>query len=146
MPLPGFNVNGDLPPGVHRATLQDVVERFGSRVEARARCTRNLTHIYELVQRTGHLLRFVVFGSYVTNKEEPNDVDVILVMNDDFHPAEAAVEIRGVFDHAVAQARYGASVFWIQPSILIGETLDEFISYWQVKRDETSRGIVEIVP
>ena len=146
MPLPGLNANGDLPPGVHRATLQDVVERFGGLVGARARCTRNLMHIYELVERTGHLHRFVVFGSYVTNKEEPNDIDVILVMNDDFHPAEAAVEIRGLFDHAVAQARYGASVFWIQPSILIGETLDEFISYWQVKQDETGRGIVEIVP
>jgi len=119
---------------------------FGGRVEARVRCTRNLTHIYELVQRTGHLHRFVVFGSYVTNKEEPNDVDVILVMNDEFHPAEAPIEVRGLFDHAVAQARYGASVFWIQPSILMGETLDEFISYWQIKRDETSRGIVEIVP
>jgi hypothetical protein len=31
-----------------------------------------------------------VFGSYVTNKEEPNDVDVLLVMHENFHPAEAA--------------------------------------------------------
>jgi hypothetical protein len=67
-----------------------------------------------------------VFGSYVTNKEEPNDVDVILVMNDDFHPAETAVEVRGLFDHAVAQARYGASVFWIQPSVLINQYFRQF--------------------
>ena len=146
MPLPEFNANGDLPPGIHRATLQDVIERFGGLTGTRVRCTRNLTHIHELVQSTGHLHRFIVFGSYVSNKEEPNDVDVILVMNDDFHLAEAAVEVRGLFDHAVAQARYGASIFWIQSSTLIHDTLDEFISYWQVKRDETLRGIVEIIP
>jgi hypothetical protein len=48
------------------------------------------------------------FGSYVTNKEELNDADVVLMMNDDLHPAKAAVEARGLFDHTVAQARYEA--------------------------------------
>jgi hypothetical protein len=44
----------------------------------------------------------------VTNKEELNDADVVLMMNDDLHPAKAAVEARGLFDHTVAQARYEA--------------------------------------
>ena len=65
-------------------------------------------------------------------------------MDDNFHPHAAAVEIRGLFDHAVAQARYGASIFWIQPSIVLLETVDSFINHWQVKRDGTRRGIVEI--
>ena len=30
MPLPPFTVQGDLPPGLHRATLRAVLERFGS--------------------------------------------------------------------------------------------------------------------
>ena len=29
MALPAFNTEGDLPPGVHRATLPEVLERFG---------------------------------------------------------------------------------------------------------------------
>jgi hypothetical protein len=29
MPLPPFNESGDLPPGVHAATLEQVVGRFG---------------------------------------------------------------------------------------------------------------------
>lgn len=144
MPLPEFNPDGDLPPGVHRASLDEVAARFGGGSDDRTRRTRNLTHIYELIHRTGFLQRFIVFGSYVTSKEDPNDVDVILVMDDNFHPHTAAVEIRGLFDHAVAQARYGASIFWIQPSIVLLETVDSFINHWQVKRDGTRRGIVEI--
>ena len=144
MPLPKFNPDGDLPPGVHRASLDEVAARFGGGSNDRTRCTRNLTHIYELIDRTGHLQRFIVFGSYVTSKEDPNDIDVILVMDDNFHPHDAATEIRGLFDHAVAQARYGASLFWIQPSIVLLETVDSFINHWQVKRDGTRRGIVEI--
>jgi predicted nucleotidyltransferase len=133
-----------LPVGIHRASLDEVVERFGLGSDQRRRCTRNLAHIYELARRTGHLRRFVVFGSYVTDKEAPNDVDVILVMDDGFALEKAALEARGLFDHAVAAARYGASIFWLKPSVLIGEKLDDFLTYWQTKRDGSLRGIVEI--
>lgn len=67
-------------------------------------------------------------------------------MDADFHQDELPVEMRELFDHAVAQARYGASVFWVKPSALIGDTLDEFIAHWQVKRDGSQRGIVEVMP
>jgi hypothetical protein len=55
------------------------------------------------------------------------------------------LESRGLFDHAVAQARYGASVFWIRPALLIGEGVEEFVSYWQVKRGGGKRGIVNVM-
>ena len=32
----------------------------------------------------------------------------------------------------------------IRPSMLIAETLDHFIEHWQIKRDGTRRGIVEV--
>jgi predicted nucleotidyltransferase len=144
MGLPAFDDGGDLPVGIHRASLEEVVERFGLGSDERRRCTRNLVHIYELAKRTGHLERFVVFGSYVTDKQAPNDVDVILVMDDGFVLEKAALEARGLFDHAIAAARYGASIFWLKPSVLIGEKLDGFLTYWQTKRDGSLRGIVEI--
>jgi hypothetical protein len=53
--------------------------------------------------------------------------------------------IARVVDHAVAQARYGASIFWIRPGLLIGEGVEEFIAYWQLKRDGSRRGIVEVI-
>ena len=44
-----------------------------------------------------------------------------------------------------AQARFGASVFWMRPGLLIGETLEQFIDYWQIKRDGGQRGIVDVI-
>ena len=98
-----------------------------------------------MAQRTGHVQRFIIFGSYVTAKSGPNDVDVVLVMDDAFRLEDCPIEARGLFDHAVAQARYGASIFWMRPGMLIEASIEEFIAYWEVKRDGSRRGIVEVV-
>jgi hypothetical protein len=146
MVLPKFNKAGDLPPGVYQATLDEVVERFGAAQGQRNICTRRLVHVYALAQRTGHLQRFVIFGSYVTAALYPNDVDVILVMDDAFRLEDCPIEVQGLFDHAVAQARYGASIFWVRPGLLLSESIDDFVAYWQIKRDGSKRGIVEVIP
>ncbi len=64
MPLPTFDSHGDLPVGVHRATLAEVIERFGHGTSQREVVTSRLVHIYGLVQRTGKLLRFVIFSRH----------------------------------------------------------------------------------
>jgi hypothetical protein len=146
MVLPKFNKAGDLPPGVYQATLDEVVERFGAARGRRNICTRRLLHVYALAQRTGQLQRFIIFGSYVTATPDPNDVDVVLIMDDAFRLEDCPIEVRGLFDHAVAQARYGASIFWVRPGLLLSESMDNFIAYWQIKRDGSKRGIVEVIP
>ena len=144
MILPDFNAAGDLPAGIHRATLDQVVTRFGVGGGQRELVTHRLIHICEIARRSGHLQRLILFGSYVTDKPDPNDVDVILVMDDAFRLEECPTESRGLFDHAIAQARYGASIFWGRPGLLIGESLESFVAHWQLKRDGSLRGIVEV--
>lgn len=144
MPLPQFNHVCDLPPGVHQATLDEVVGRFSGETACRVACTQRLIHAVDLARRTGHLQRLIVFGSYITAKSEPNDVDIILVMRDTFRLPECPAESAGLFDHPLAQARYGVSIFWIRPGMLIEETVEEFIQYWQIKRGGAKRGIVDV--
>jgi hypothetical protein len=146
MPLPAFNSDGDLPEGVHSATLGDVTVRFGDSSAQRRSVTARLQRIHRLASATGKLDRLVIFGSYVTDKADPNDVDVVLVMRNDFALADCDAETRKLFDHRQAAGEFGASVFWIRPSMLILETLDEFIAHWQIKRDQSRRGIVEVRP
>jgi hypothetical protein len=146
MPLPNFNEAGDLPAGVYRATLDELLARFGTGSAQREEVTARLTHIYELAKGTGKLLHFVVFGSYITDKPEPNDVDIVLVMSDDFELGACEKETRPLFDHQQADERFGASVFWARPGMLFHDTLDEFIAHWQIKRNLERRGIVEVVP
>jgi hypothetical protein len=39
--------------------------------------------VYKVARATGHLARCVVFGSFVTAKLAPNDVDIFLLMEVD---------------------------------------------------------------
>lgn len=145
MALPPFNEAGDLPPGIYKAPLQEVMERFTSDTGNRNIFSRRLFHIYTLAKRAGHLQRFILFGSYITDKPDPNDLDIILVMDDEFRLQDCPIEARGLFEHAIAQARFGATIFWVRPGLLIQESIDDFVSYWQIKRDGSKRGIIEVL-
>jgi hypothetical protein len=143
MSLPEFNEFGDLPEGVHVVSLAEIITRFGSGSSLREAVTDRLQRIYELAIGTGGLDRFIVFGSYVSDKSAPNDVDVIQVMQDDIHHKACTPEALALFDHNRAASELGASIFWVRPGMLLGEPLDHFIAHWQVKRDGRKRGIVE---
>jgi hypothetical protein len=144
MPLPEFNDCGDLPEGIHSATLDDVVIRFGTGTDQRLEVTKRLRRILQLATVTGYLDRFVVFGSYVSDVEDPNDVDVVLVMRNEFRPEQCPSASMPLFNHTTAHDELGASVFWLRPDMLLGEPLEDFLSFWQIKRDGRRRGIVEI--
>ena len=145
MPIPEFNEQGDLPVGVHAATFDEVLVRFGQETPQRQLVTLRLKRIYELTHRTGKVERFIIYGSYVTAKPAPNDVDILLVMRNDFREAHYEEEILPVFNHLRAHTELGASVFWLRADAVLMETIDEFISYWQTKRDKTFRGIIEVI-
>ncbi len=142
--LPPFNERGDLPVGIHPATLDEVAERFGSGAVRQARL-RTLRHIHLLAAATGHVERFLVFGSLVTSKGEPGDVDIVIVMGEAFELEQAPREARTVFSHADADARFGASVFWVRRGILPDAELPAFVEFWQTRRDGLKRGIVEVI-
>lgn len=145
MALPPLNDDGDLPPGVYRATLSEVIVRFGHGTTRRAAVADRLDRIYKLAASTGCLARFVVFGSFVTSKPEPNDVDIVLIMEDEFDVAAVNGEVALVFQHMDAHNYLGASVFWTPRSGASGGE-QVMIEYWQVRRDGGKRGIVEIIP
>jgi hypothetical protein len=143
--IAGFQREGDLSPGVHQATLREVLERFGHGTIQRRAVSERLTRIYQLASSTGHLARFVVFGSFVTAEEEPGDVDIVLLMEDTFDLSTVGVEAALVFQHMEADAHFGASVFWARRSGALGGE-QAMIEYWQIRRDGGRRGIIEIVP
>ena len=76
-------------------------------------------------------------------KFEPNDVDLFLIMHDTFDLTQVTGEARLIFDHAAAQAHFGASVFWLRGLAALPNE-EEAMASWQIKRDGTRRGIVEV--
>ena len=144
MALPELTDSGELPLGVHPASLEETLARFGTGHAQRITVGERLERVYRVAASTGHLARFVVFGSFVTNKPQPNDVDVFLVMDDEFDGDKLDGESALLFDHAAADAHFGASVFWVRrPTALGGERAT--VEYWQAKRGGGQRGIIEIV-
>lgn len=144
MSLPNFTATGDLPAGVYTTSLAETISRFGTDSYRRKLLAVRLERIYAIALQTGHLKRFVVFGSFVTDKHEPNDVDVFMIMDDNFDIASLAGEARLLFQHGTAQDHFGCSVFWVRSLATLGGE-EAAIKDWQIKRDGTERGIVEII-
>jgi hypothetical protein len=122
-----------------------MLERLGSGSSQRMLVGLRLERIYNVAWATGHLARCVVFGSFVTAKlVSPND-DVLLLMEDTFDVAQLTGEARLLFDHTVAQTRFGASVFWLRRLAVLDDE-QTTLSHWQITREGRYRGIVEIIP
>ena len=143
MALPPLTPAGDLPPGVHRASAAEIIERFGAANPVRRLVSMRLERILALLAGAGHVARAIIFGSFVSDISSPNDVDLFLVMEDSFDLAAVSGEARLLFDHAVAQSHFGASIFWVR-RLACFPSEEEMVAGWALKRDGTSRGIVEL--
>ncbi|MCE2416567.1 hypothetical protein J4G07_21530 [Candidatus Poribacteria bacterium] len=141
---PAFDNNGDLPVGIHQATLTEILQHFGTGTEQRELVGQRLERIFVLAHSTEKVVRFVVFGSFVTAKPVPADVDIFLLMEDSFDVTQVHGEVALVFDPQKTQAVFGASVFWIRKQGTITSE-QEAVEDWQVKRDNSRRGIVEVI-
>jgi hypothetical protein len=89
--IPPFNEHGYLPPGIHRATMKEIAERFGQGSELRRDQMESLGWLVDLARRAG-VQRLIINGSFVTDALEPNDVDCVLLSVSDFPRDEAAVD------------------------------------------------------
>jgi len=79
----------------------------------------------------------------VTEKHEPNDVDILILMEDSFDVACVTGEVAMVFQHMEADAHFGASVFWTPRSGAFGGE-QAMVEFWQNRREGGKRGIIEI--
>ncbi len=99
--LPPFRPDGYLPEGIHKATEAEVTFRFGTQSRRRKWLTLRLRRWIELGRAVGSP-KLLVDGSFVTAKSEPDDVDAVMLLANNFtdlvaHGFEAAVELEQMF-------------------------------------------------
>lgn len=82
--LPAFNQDGNLPEGIHRGTEAEVVSLFATGSARRQWLGERLRDLLGVAKATGKLQQVFLWGSFVTSKESPNDLDVLVVMTADF--------------------------------------------------------------
>jgi hypothetical protein len=86
----------------------------------------------------------IVWGSFVSNKELPQNIDLLLIMKEDFVVDKMDLEVKKVFDYVQGRIAFNADIFWAKSSI--GEdTINLWLETYQIPRDFESRGIVEVI-
>jgi hypothetical protein len=132
--IPAFDDQGYLPPGIHRATLDEIAERFGREAELRQVQMESLRWLVDLARRAG-VSRIVVNGSFVTDTYEPNDVDCALLIGPSY-PSDAA-----------ADAELQQGLPFIQADLLTQEAFDYYVgTLYGTDRRGVAKSVVEVLP
>jgi hypothetical protein len=81
MPIPELTDNL-LSEGIHDCTIAEIEAVFGrfQKSDRRARLTEKLRAYLADAQRSGVVAAVIIDGSYVTAKDEPEDIDLIVVL------------------------------------------------------------------
>ena len=144
MALPAFQRDGCLPPGIHAATLAEVLDRFGTGSPARQEQGQLLAFVVQAAVKYETIKRVLVWGSFVTTKAEPGDLDYSLVTSGS-HTLRALAETdRRFLDPAAARAYYGVDRGYLLVADYPIETYIERLDFVITSRLRLRYGIVEI--
>ncbi len=150
MTIPDLNEHGVLPRGVHHCNMEEVRARFGTfrQTDARPRLCDHLVRYMTEAGSTGAVAAVFVDGSFVTNKEVPGDVDLIVVVNEDALPSstvDVSPHVYNVVSRRVIKKRFPFDVFVVPNDPEAIEGALEFFA--QVKdRADLSKGILRVTP
>jgi len=137
--IPQLNKYGYLPKGIHKATIQQIKERFGKSSERRKELFGNLFAVVKLVKKVKKtVIHFFLDGSFVTAKEYPGDIDCIIIIKNGFD-IESKESI---------QLHNAAELF--NCHILFAEQDDEkikkeYIDFFSYDINEIPKGLLEVI-
>jgi hypothetical protein len=142
--LPELCPNGLLPPGIHAASLAEVVERFGSGSAARVRSAELLKAVVRAAIQYETIKRILIWGSFVTAKPEPNDLDYTAIVGIDFRTTILAREHLRFLSPRDARAYYGVDRSYVVISDYPIDFFVEKLDFVTTTRDGIEVGVVEI--
>ncbi len=141
--IPEFNTDGNLPEGIYTTHEEEFLNRFGAGSARRKWLGERLQELFALAKSTGKLECIFVWGSFVSAKESPNDIDLLLLMSSDFQLENMSEVCKVLFDYIGAKVKFHTDVFWSKSSIG-KETLQLWLETYQTTKDFKRRGIVEV--
>jgi hypothetical protein len=141
--IPDYTTDGLLPPGIHVASWLEFAERFVvfHRSGQRVRVGEQLRLLFEESTRSGIVKRFIVTGSFVTTKAEPNDFDCLLVLDAAILNATLPPFQYNIVSRKMARRMFKGDVV---PVIEDSSEMDEYLEFFQTTRNGERMGLVEI--
>lgn len=144
MPLPDLQSNGMLPPGIHAASLAEVTSRFGGRSAARARQARLLSQVVAAAIEYQTTKRVLIWGSFVTGKPAPADLDYSVVVSVDHDQTTIAEAHERFLLPVIAKRRYGVDAGYVLIRDFPVSVYVDRVHFVCMSRDGKPRGVVEI--
>jgi hypothetical protein len=138
--IPEFDERGNLPPGIHHATWNEIVTRYATSVRRRELLDGLLDALRSL--KSAGCATAYLDGSFVTSKNHPGDFDACWESGGaDLDRLDA--ELRDFSDRRAAQeARYGGELFPAEwPAQADGTT---YLDYFQRDHKGRAKGVVAI--
>jgi uncharacterized protein DUF6932 len=146
MALPELDQEGLLPPGIHNVSVAELKEKFCyfRSSDRRINLGRKLERYLEDLKPGGLITEIIVDGSFVTAKEEPGDLDLILVL-----AAEAVIDDgtppykTSPLSRAWMVRQYGFDVLTARAS---SPELNEYIGWFEnvAGRPELKKGMLRL--
>jgi hypothetical protein len=132
--LPPFDDFGNLPAGIHRCSVAELVARFGGGSQERSVEMSELARFIAAAKAAG-VRRVLINGSFVTGKLSPNDVDVIILPGDDYPRQGLPLD--------------ASELIWPFLQIIVAADETDFEAWanreFATDRKNRSKGVVEII-
>ena len=144
--LPEFDTDGDLPPGIHRATLAELEKRLGrfGVSDRRINLFARLKQLVGMASRSGIVDRLLVAGSFVTSKPAPNDIDIVIILSRDVDFGALTPQQYTVADRDALRRVLKTEVLDVI-TVRNGTTrMNLVLEFFQSKRDNKHVGIIEV--
>ena len=148
MPIPKLDQNGLLPVGTHDCSFEELREHFAGLRSTRRRrdLAEALRRYLEEVRATGLAVAVIVDGSFVTDKEDPGDIDLILVVR---RGCDISAILRPFEYNVVSKGRVRRRYEF---DLLVAREdrrdLPDYVGFFQNVRDhpELRKGLLRVIP
>jgi hypothetical protein len=142
MPIPEFRDDGWLPIGHHKAEWEEIAVRFGGeKGTRRADLTAKLLQLRQSLQAAGVSGTILLDGSFISEKREPGDFDVLIVGPADLQVMkDTEPNLASLLDASTAEAQ-GYSLFFVTEDSPMRQIIS---TVWDFSKEGIAKGIVEL--
>ncbi len=142
--IPPFNIDGDLFPGLHRASWEQFHSRYcifaGS--YRRLKLCDQIRQLIDQARKSGIVERLIFGGSFITATQEPNDFDVPVILRSGTKVSRVRPEDQRLVYGRLARRAFGGDIF---PIIEGSAGLQEAIAFFSKSRSGKEVGLVEVI-
>jgi Polymerase beta, Nucleotidyltransferase len=126
-------------------SVDEIGKRFGVNTPRRQFLFRQMQRVVTQLLSTGSVKQIFIFGSFVTGKAVPNDIDLFVVMSEGFSTEYLRGRILDVFRHDICRIRYHADVFWVTEAVG-ADQINDVLNVFSRDRDGRDQLIFEVTP